>query len=231
MAQISRNLGSRIVSALVMIPLTVAATGAGGVWFMLFCLAAAGLGMREWLRFFDRLSAEGRIIAAAVGVVYMAATVISLLWLREAVAGGALLILFLFVCVWAADTGAYFTGRMIGGPRLAPNISPSKTWAGLAGGLAGAVLAGYGFALGIGAFAPLMALPLALLLALASVAGDLFESAVKRHFAVKDSGRLIPGHGGVLDRIDGLLFAAPALALFQWAVGNSSGWWTDRIWF
>jgi phosphatidate cytidylyltransferase len=136
---------------------------------------------------------------------------LSLAWLRDADHAGLVAILFLFAVVWATDIAAFFVGRSLGGPKLAPAISPGKTQSGALGGAAGGVLAGVALA----AFAdldnlPLMAL-LAFLLSVVSQIGDLFESWVKRRHGVKDSGNLIPGHGGVMDRVDGLVAAAFAL--------------------
>jgi phosphatidate cytidylyltransferase len=148
---------------------------------------------------------------AAGGVLYLGAPALSLLWLRNAHESGYALVLWLFFIVWATDTFAYAAGRGIGGPRLAPRLSPNKTWAGLAGGVAGAALIGGGFAHSRGGIA-LTAAALAAGLAVVAQLGDLFESWLKRNVGLKDSGDLIPGHGGLLDRVDGLLFAAPAFA-------------------
>jgi phosphatidate cytidylyltransferase len=112
--------------------------------------------------------------------------------------------------VWATDSAAYFSGRLIGGPKLAPKISPNKTWAGLAGGMVAAGLVGWSFGQRDPKSAILLALLSAMLAAIAQ-AGDLAESGLKRYFGVKDSSGLIPGHGGVFDRLDGLLFVAPAV--------------------
>ncbi len=128
--------------------------------------------------------------------------------------------LFALFLVWAADTFAYFAGSRIGGPKLVPSISPGKTWAGLWGGLVGALLVAAigGHLLGV-ATADLPALlAAALLTILASVLGDLFESLIKRHSGAKDSGRLIPGHGGVLDRLDSVVSALPVFVVaIAWA--------------
>ena len=113
----------------------------------------------------------------------------------------------------AADTGAYAFGRLIGGPKLAPFISPNKTWAGLAGGIGMAAIIGVGSALLLNHKAILMLAGLSALLGAVSQAGDLVESWVKRHFGVKDTGNIIPGHGGLLDRVDGLLVAALGVAI------------------
>jgi phosphatidate cytidylyltransferase len=119
--------------------------------------------------------------------------------------------MWLLAVVWAADICAYFAGRVIGGPKLAPRISPKKTWAGLWGAVAGGAVVGLvvGYLAGSAGFLRLVVL--GGLLAIVEQLGDLFESALKRHYGVKDSGRLIPGHGGVLDRVDGLVAASLCL--------------------
>lgn len=147
-----------------------------------------------------------------LGVPYIALGPVAMLWLREQDGVGFTLIVWLLLVVWAMDIGAYFAGRAIGGPKLAPRISPNKTWAGLAGGMASAGLAGGAVAF-VSSLGPVWMLAvLAALVGAWSQVGDITESMVKRHFGVKDMSNIIPGHGGVLDRIDGLLFAAPALA-------------------
>lgn len=158
-----------------------------------------------------------------LGIPYVAAGVGGLAWLREE--AGVALLLFGLLAVWATDIGAYAAGRAIGGPKLAPRISPKKTWAGLAGGMAAAAVVGVGVALTLGAAKPWLALIVGALVAVVGQAGDLFESWVKRRFNVKDSSNLIPGHGGLLDRIDGLLVAAPVLAVFHVTLGACWQWW------
>lgn len=162
---------------------------------------------------------------AALGVPYVALGAVSLVWLREDPKAGLSLILFVLLTVWACDIGAYAAGRAIGGPKLAPRISPKKTWAGLVGGVASAGLVGLGVALTARAADVSDAVLIGAAVALVSQGGDLFESAIKRRYNVKDSGHLIPGHGGLLDRIDGLLVAAPVLALFHATLGTSLAWW------
>ena len=168
-----------------------------------------------------RLHGNDRLVAA-FGIPYVGMSCVALTWLRGDPNIGLALIVFLLLTVWANDIGAYVVGKAIGGPRLAPSISPAKTWAGFYGGIAAASLVGGGVALAFGAHAPLLAAGLGALLAVIGQGGDLFESAVKRRYNVKDSGGLIPGHGGVLDRIDGLVAAAPVLALVQAVAGT---WW------
>jgi phosphatidate cytidylyltransferase len=161
-----------------------------------------------------------------VGVPYIAGGALSMVWLREQPGTGLVLILFLCATVWATDTGAYIFGSWIGGPKLAPGISPRKTWAGLIGGVFSAALAGGGVAIVAGGAEPILAAGVGILLALADQTGDLFESAAKRRYQLKDSGALIPGHGGLLDRIDGLILASPVLALFHATAGAFLPWWS-----
>ncbi len=152
-----------------------------------------------------------------VGALYIGLPTVSLVWLRGAEHGEAI-VLWLMLSVWATDTGAFFVGRAIGGPRLAPRISPKKTWAGLAGAMvsAGAVGAAAGlFCEGAPRPAPLAAA--GAILAVVAQMGDLGESWVKRRFGTKDSSQLIPGHGGLFDRVDGLLAAAVLVAAWQLA--------------
>lgn len=146
------------------------------------------------------------------GVAYVGLPAMAFVILRGENQSGMLAIMWLFAVVWAADICAYFAGRIIGGPKLAPRISPKKTWAGLVGAIAGGAAAGAAVAYGTGlADIALLGL-LGGALAIVEQSGDLFESALKRHYGVKDSGRLIPGHGGVLDRVDGLVAASLVLA-------------------
>ncbi|MBO6716613.1 MAG: phosphatidate cytidylyltransferase [Rhizobiaceae bacterium] len=148
----------------------------------------------------------------AVGLAYAAVPAAALAFLRDVGAPGLWALLFLFAAVWATDIAAYFAGRFFGGPKLAPAISPSKTWSGAIGGAVAAVAAGTIVALlGPASMALLVAASTALALSVVSQAGDLFESAYKRRHGAKDSSRLIPGHGGVMDRVDGLIAAAVAL--------------------
>ena len=156
----------------------------------------------------------GQGFGLAAGVGYAAVPALALAFLRGGETAGLWAILFLFACVWATDIAAYFAGRAIGGPKLAPSVSPSKTWSGaiggaLAGAAAGAIVALAGPSLLSIAVAALIAIAISVV----SQFGDLFESAYKRRHGAKDSGRIIPGHGGVMDRVDGLVAAAVALYL------------------
>jgi phosphatidate cytidylyltransferase len=159
---------------------------------------------------------------SAAGVCYAGLPAIALIWIRSDAAYGWLAILYLFAIVWTTDSAAFLFGRWIGGPKLAPRVSPKKTWSGLIGGALSAGLVGLVFAEIAGRELSAWLGVLAIGLALMAQFGDLGESAVKRVFGIKDSSGLIPGHGGVLDRIDGLIFAAMTAALIAWAVDPAS---------
>ncbi len=215
-----------LVPALVLAGVGLAAFGFAPGAVALLAAGAFGLrlggsaGRRGWLGF---------------GVVYAGLPAVALLWLRRDPAAGLANLLFLLLVVWASDIGAYLAGRALGGRRLAPAISPGKTVSGAAGGLFGAI--GVGLALA-GLLAPLEATGagtgsaglvaaggVAAVLGVVAQTGDLLESWLKRRFGVKDSGHTIPGHGGLLDRLDGLLLAAPAAALLAMLLGPGVVFW------
>lgn len=161
---------------------------------------------------------KGRPLWQAAGALYLGVPGIALFGLRAIPDHGIWLVLILFLAIWSADTGALFSGKLIGGPKLAPMLSPNKTWAGFLGGIMLAAV------MAAGTMAPLggnwiRGAAFGAGVALAGHAGDLFESWVKRGAGRKDSGHLIPGHGGVLDRIDSILFAAPVCAAFVFLFG------------
>jgi len=164
----------------------------------------------------------------ALGVLYVGIPCASLVWLRGTDTVGMMVIFWSFSVVWATDIGAYAIGKTVGGPRLAPRISPKKTWSGLIGGTlcgttAGAVVAW------ITELAPIETLALlSFALTFAAHGGDLVESAFKRRFNVKDSSNLIPGHGGILDRVDGLFFVWPAMVGAQFLHGEGFLPWVAR---
>lgn len=163
-----------------------------------------------------RVRGAGR--EAAIGLAYAGLSAVALALLRDDDRQGLWAILFLFAVVWATDICAYFVGRAIGGPKLAPAISPGKTWSGAIGGTAGGVAAGMAVAW-FGGFAGFATVLVCLVLSVVGQVGDLFESSVKRRHGAKDSSNLIPGHGGVMDRVDALVAAAFAF----YVIGALSG--------
>jgi phosphatidate cytidylyltransferase len=170
----------------------------------------AGLGAAAWPGAPpDRLT----VAWGGGGVVYAGALLLGPALLRRDPEWGLTALLFLFATVWTTDIFAYFCGRAIGGPRLWPRISPKKTWSGALGGLIGGVAASVGVAYASGVGRLGIVGVMGLLLSVLAQAGDLFESAVKRRFGAKDASHLIPGHGGLMDRLDGFLVAAVAALL------------------
>lgn len=249
----SGELGKRLVSAVVMAALAIAAVVAGGPPFLLFWAVAAVGVFLEWSAMTEGPALRARMLAgaafaaaallmgtgdpgAALLAVLAGAAVVAVLdrsprrlWRGAGVlyAGTALLgpgllrgdrefglfaLLFLFAVVWSTDVFGYFVGRAVGGPRLAPAVSPNKTWSGALGGAFGAVAMGAAVA-GIAGAEAAPEAAVALVLSIASQAGDLFESGIKRRFGVKDASHVIPGHGGLMDRLDGFIAACGVAAL------------------
>lgn len=256
----------RVISALVLAPLPIAAIWFGSPWLPLLTAFAAMVMAWEWGRLCrgGRFGRSGLILVSAVlisvavaafaaarlalgiavlgavvvfwaararrdldpqwtafGALWVALPCISLLWLARDGSTGRATLLWVLAVVWATDIGAYAIGRAFGGPRLAPRWSPHKTWAGLTGGVLCAALTGWATAAWL-EISP--ALPVVLVsagLAVIGQFGDLAESVAKRRFGVKDSSGLIPGHGGLLDRLDGLLAVIPVVALLTLIGGHS----------
>jgi phosphatidate cytidylyltransferase len=262
------DLRLRILSAAVLVPLSLGCIWFGGLAFaVLVAVLTAGMAF-EWIQLCERrlplvaalvfaslpaaviLTALGYTAAAflllavatiassgasggmsrarplAFGIPYLGLGAVALVWLRQVPISGRADVIVLLLLVWASDIGAYLLGRAIGGPKLAPAISPGKTWSGAIGGLGAAVAVGLIAASTLAAgTSPLLAVCFAALTSVVSQVGDLFESQLKRHFGVKDSGWLIPGHGGLLDRLDALLFAAPVAALLALMLGRGVVIW------
>jgi phosphatidate cytidylyltransferase len=158
----------------------------------------------------------------AAGFLYAAAAEVASVLIRLDSGSGFVALIFVLLVVWVTDIGGYFAGRGIGGPKLWPRVSPKKTWAGAAGGFALSLAVAAGFAaFGLGKSGPLLLL--GAFLSIVSQLGDLFESAVKRRFGVKDSSQIIPGHGGLLDRLDGFVAAVVVAAVFGFLRSGADG--------
>lgn len=220
------ELSKRIVSGIVLAALLLGDLWLGSWWYLALLVIGGVLVLIEFARLVGGMALERipHFLWMGFGVVYVGLAVLGLWRVRALPDNGLFLAAWLFLVVWATDIGAYVFGRTIGGPKIAPSISPSKTWAGLAGGIvfAGIVMIGMMSALN-DAFVPtpgtiamvgvLWTAPLVIL----AQAGDFFESWMKRRAGVKDSGALIPGHGGVFDRVDGLL--PVAIVFWPWMSG------------
>ncbi|MDH0614234.1 MULTISPECIES: phosphatidate cytidylyltransferase [unclassified Agrobacterium] len=262
-----RELRLRIVSAIVMAAVILAATWYGGILFRIVAGLLAILIYYEWSTV-TRLSEtnstgnawgwfavaviagntifgepsldlpllSGFTLTAALfpilrgknwwlvgGIFYAGLSGISLAAIRGDELTGFVSILFIFAVVWSTDILAYFVGRAIGGPKLAPSISPGKTWSGAIGGAVAAMIGGAAVSMAYHGRISLLVLGLALILSVFSQIGDLFESFVKRRFQVKDSSHLIPGHGGFMDRVDGLVFACFTVFLIAFVHAAATG--------
>ncbi len=273
-----KDLRRRAISAMVLAPIALAGVWIGGPVFTLMIGAGTVLLIAEWARLCRH---AGALWLLAGGTLWGLLAAAALLWLRANSAAGRANVLFLMLLIWASDIGAYLVGRLVGGPLLAPRISPGKTWSGAAGGIIAALAVGWGAASllpagsgpvgsgpvgsglagsglvgsglagsglvgsGLAGSGPMGSGPMGSgpmgsglagsdLLRVAAVAtllcvigqlGDLAESRAKRHFGVKDSGTLLPGHGGLLDRMDAMIAAAPFAALLALCLGRGVLLW------
>jgi phosphatidate cytidylyltransferase len=202
----NNNLKLRTISAVVLIPAVIALVYYGGVSYLITLFLLCYLMIREWFTMVktSNLGLFSKIIWQGFGLLYCIVPCVLFSLIRM---NSVEVMIWLLTCVWATDTGAYFAGISIGGPKIAPRISPKKTWSGLIGGILFSGFVGTIF----DHFGKLNQYPYfeaSLFLAVVSQLGDFFESWVKRYFNVKDSGKLIPGHGGILDRVDGLITAS-----------------------
>lgn len=208
------NLVLRWISSLVLAPIVLAIAYFGGWPFVVLWTLAACIVLWEWSMLVKAVPSVGAYVGWMVaGLLYAAVLALAPAILRGDPALGFVAIVFLFAVVWATDALAYFSGRAFGGPKLMPAVSPKKTWSGAAGGTLGAVAAGLIVLKVAGLQLTVAVAAVALLLSVVSQLGDLLESAVKRRFDAKDASQLLPGHGGLMDRLDGFLTAVLAAAL------------------
>jgi phosphatidate cytidylyltransferase len=221
------NLALRIASSAVMAPATIFIAWLGGWPFVLFWTLAACVVLWEWTMLvrgaappLTQTRFAGWMLA---GLVYAGILLLGPVVLRRDPTVGLAAILFLFAVVWITDIAAYFTGKALGGPKLWPAVSPKKTWSGAIGGVIGAVVAGLAVVklMGLG-IAPMLVI-VAAALSVVSQGGDLLESSIKRHFGAKDASHLIPGHGGLMDRLDGFLTAVLAAVMVGLLRGGLDG--------
>jgi phosphatidate cytidylyltransferase len=208
----------RIISSAVMAPIAIGIAWLGGWPFVLFWALAACIVLWEWTQLVTRSrntvsSYTDFLVWMIAGLLYAGVVLLAPIILRRDPALGFVAILFLFAVVWGTDIAAYFAGRALGGPKLWAAVSPNKTWSGALGGALGGVVAALLVVTVAGlVIAPMLVL-VALVLSIASQAGDLLESALKRQFGAKDASDLIPGHGGLMDRLDGFLTAVLAAVM------------------
>lgn len=208
-SRIVRGDGSDAVAA---VHIATAVTAAGLAAFGMAGLALAAVSVGA-ITVAALAAGSGRVVLSGAGVFYTGLPVIALEWLRGDGSLGLPAVLFILLAVVATDTAAYFTGRTFGGPKLWPAVSPNKTWSGLAGGVTAAALTGAVFPYLSGSGWSSWLAGLGFVLGLVAQGGDLAESALKRHFGLKDASDLIPGHGGFMDRMDGIVTASIAAAL------------------
>jgi phosphatidate cytidylyltransferase len=199
----------RTITGLILIAAALVAAVVGGNLLAVFVAAIATLMFYEWTRIVRGWGPAWHVS----GFVYALLPALALLWIRERDVHGLELLIWTFIVTWSTDIGAYFAGRSVGKRKLAPTISPNKTVEGLYGGIIAAALLGGGWVLATGLGTALLFM--APVLAVAAQGGDLFESGMKRRAGVKDSGTWLPGHGGALDRLDGLVPVAVLAAAAQ----------------
>jgi phosphatidate cytidylyltransferase len=210
--------GLAVAAAVSLLVVRFAFFAPGNLWIGVVAVAAA-VGLASLLM------ARRQTHWFVAGVAYVAVPAVALILIRSDPTYGLATMIWIVALVIAADTGGYIVGRSVGGPKLAPRISPNKTWSGLGGAVLGAALTGLCTAFILNHTNVLVLTLVSAILGLLEQGGDLVESALKRHFGVKDTSQIIPGHGGVLDRVDGLLAVAVAvLVLNMWAGGSVLAW-------
>ncbi len=207
MLVMSDNLKKRMLTVMIGVPIIVLDLYVGGIVLKITLGALLAVALFEWFSMSKKAPKRPRFLSL-LGFVYITAGIVSLYWLGEY---GFWPIMTLLLCIWASDTCAYVTGKSFKGPKMSPTISPNKTWSGYIGALLGPVIV---LAVGPQNYEFSTYALFGIVIGLVGQSGDLMVSAMKRHVKVKDTGKLFPGHGGVLDRIDALLLAAPVFLAF-----------------
>ena len=201
------NTKQRVISSLIMVPLALYAIFYSKNFFIFLSIAIAMMMTVEWLDMTRR--EENQTKWRAIGLFYILIPIYSVIKIR--MLDNSSILFWMFAVIWATDIFAFFAGRSLGGPKIAPDISPNKTWSGLAGGVIASMLIGLLSSFMFAAGGILFFVTISMFLSLLEQGSDLLESKFKRIFGVKDSGSIIPGHGGVLDRLDGLMLVAPVV--------------------
>jgi phosphatidate cytidylyltransferase len=201
------NLKKRVISSIIMLPLAIYAIYFSKGMFVLAAVAIAVLMVYEWIDMSQRMIDQRKW--RSIGIIYITIPIYAVINLRLLDSD---IVFWMFLLIWTTDIGAYFTGRILGGPKLAASISPGKTWSGFVGGLIGAAAVGFLSSLMFVGDA-IFFIILSITVSIFGQASDLLESKFKRIFGVKDSGDIIPGHGGVLDRLDAMMLVAPILLI------------------
>jgi phosphatidate cytidylyltransferase len=216
MLPLNDNLKKRLLTIIVGAPIVIGILYIGGALFNVSLFIVMFIAMYEW--FSMARKAKRKLSLSFFGFVYIVAGILAIYNLR-AHEDGMMLVLMLLLCVWGSDILAYIFGKLIGGPKMSPTISPNKTWSGYVGALFGAVIPLSVFAFYVGEVSTtLFFVVLSVVIGVVGQSGDLVVSALKRHVGVKDTGALFPGHGGILDRIDALLLVAPVFYALTIAV-------------
>lgn len=216
--RMSGDLQKRIVSAGILAPIVLFIIFIGGALFNTLIVTVAVIMSFEWQGIITsghkHITEKSKQRWNAVGILYVTVFASSLIYLRSLENGFGIVMLMLLL-VWATDIAAFFTGRMLKGPKICTAISPNKTWSGLVGGMVAAAIVGVVSSVFISTSGAVNMAILGLIIAVVSQVGDFFESWVKRTFGVKDSGSIIPGHGGLMDRLDGFTTVAPLFVFFS----------------
>lgn len=222
--KVSEGLQARVITAAILAPIVLAIVAVGGWIYHALVILAVVLMTNEWNGIISSEASAEKTDKQLKrwrigGIIYATVFGTSLMYLRS-MEGGFSMVLYLLFVIWSMDIGAYFSGRFIGGPKVAPSISPKKTWAGVIGGAIACGFVGVLFSIFMHEVGTIEMVLISVLLGIISQAGDFLESWLKRQFGVKDSGTLLPGHGGLMDRVDSLVTGAPFLVVVALAHGQ-----------